>query len=272
MVGTARFTLGEVEVVAIQDSELTPLPRDFFPGIEPIDEVELTRESGRDGRLRVPVMVYVIRSEDGVTLVDTGVGPHPFVEAPAAGLPAALEEQGIARDRVDRVVFTHLHPDHIGGTVDAAGGPAFPNAVHTVVRGEWEFWSDPLWRTPEWSWVGNSLGGALRPLAAGSVELRLADPGARISRGLRLVPLPGHTPCHTGLALEGTGGEALFIGDALHHALQFRNLHWSFRHDADPARAIETRAHVVHLSRADHVRLFGGHISFLGIVEARASE
>lgn len=262
-----RFPLGDVEIIAIQDSELTPLARDFFPSLDPGDESLLAREAERGGRLRFPVTVYVVRSDEGVTLVDAGVGPRPFVDAPPGVLLDVLEELGLASDRVDRVLFTHLHPDHIGGSVDAGGGPAFPNAVHTVVRGEWEFWSDPRWRAPEWSWVGDALDGSLRPIADGSAELALVESGTRLSRRLGLVPLQGHTPDHTGLAIEGTGSAALFIGDAMHHRLQCRHPHWTFRHDADPARAIETRSRLIRTAERDRAVLFGAHFSFPGVLE-----
>jgi glyoxylase-like metal-dependent hydrolase (beta-lactamase superfamily II) len=54
---------------------------------------------------------------------------------PAPGkLLGSLAESGTAPGDVDVVVITHVHDDHIGGTVTAQGGPAFPNARYMVNR------------------------------------------------------------------------------------------------------------------------------------------
>ena len=37
-------------------------------------------------------------------------------------------ESGSSPAEVEVVVVTHVHDDHIGGTVTAEGAPAFPNA------------------------------------------------------------------------------------------------------------------------------------------------
>jgi glyoxylase-like metal-dependent hydrolase (beta-lactamase superfamily II) len=61
------------------------------------------------------VHVYALRSSGGgVTLVDTGLGSRD----PEARWRPLLDELGAP---VERIVVTHLHPDHVGGAADVAG-------------------------------------------------------------------------------------------------------------------------------------------------------
>src|SRR6185295_16125057 len=55
-----------------------------------------------------------------------------------------LAEAGFPRERVDTVLCTHLHVDHVGWNTMRAGdrwAPTFPNARYLFGRKEWEHWS-----------------------------------------------------------------------------------------------------------------------------------
>jgi glyoxylase-like metal-dependent hydrolase (beta-lactamase superfamily II) len=83
---------------------------------QPIGEVDPVAEGVWQLKLPVPfplrfVSVYLVRGDDGWTLVDTGYDYPPARVAWEAGAAAAGCD--LARD-VDRIVVTHFHPDHIG--------------------------------------------------------------------------------------------------------------------------------------------------------------
>jgi metallo-beta-lactamase superfamily protein len=91
-----------------------------------------------DGGWRPHVRGTLLRAHGRTILVDTGVG-GPTSPAmswyPAPGrLMGSLAESGTSPGDVDVVVITHVHDDHIGGTVTAQGDPAFPNARYLVNR------------------------------------------------------------------------------------------------------------------------------------------
>src|SRR3954447_24341444 len=69
-------------------------------------------------RLRIPlaweqishVNAYVVEGDE-LTLVDCGTAGHPSC---AEALEVALRETGHSLDEVGRLVFTHVHSDHMG--------------------------------------------------------------------------------------------------------------------------------------------------------------
>ncbi len=172
----------------------------------------------------------LVETDDGPVLVDTGLGlgdyihPAPFVRAFTAlnRVPCDPEETagrqivrlGFAPEDVRHIVLTHLHIDHTGGL------PDFPWARVHVYAPEYEAAMEP-WQFslkerfyvrahwahgPKWvvhfctgeRWLGLDC---VRVVEAGVVEVLL-------------VPLPGHTPGHCGVAV-GRGGEwLLHCGDA----------------------------------------------------------
>jgi glyoxylase-like metal-dependent hydrolase (beta-lactamase superfamily II) len=106
-----------------------------------------------DGGWRPRMRATLLRAHGRTVLVDTGVG-GPTSPAmswyPAPGqLMGSLAESGTAPGDIEVVVLTHVHDDHIGGTVTAQGEPAFPNARYVVNRIDLEWLEDLAQETDE---------------------------------------------------------------------------------------------------------------------------
>src|SRR4051794_22848473 len=140
-------------------------------------------------RLRF-VNAYLVREDDGFTLVDTTVGRG------ADALIAAAERAGGA---IRRIALTHGHGDHVG-SLDAlktrlgdAVQVLMPELDARIHAGE--------------QVVEGKLPGSWPKLAT-TPDVRLAD-GDRVG-SLRVVASPGHTPGH--VAFVDTRDGALIAG------------------------------------------------------------
>ena len=149
-----------------------------------------------------------------------------------------LAEAGFPVERVDTVLCTHLHVDHVGWNTRLEGDrwvPTFPNARTWVTRPEWEHWSqedDAHTRTV--------LGDSVQPIFdLGLVDL--VDVDAEVAEGVRFESTPGHTPGHVAVRISSRGEEAVITGDLVHHPAQFAEPGWEDKADSDPALADHTR-------------------------------
>lgn len=88
----------------------------------------------------LPVTAYLIRQGDSITLMDAGAGGS--LGPTVGGLKQVLAAVGVAPEAINRIVISHLHPDHIGGLL-AGNAAAFANATVHVSEEERRFWLDP---------------------------------------------------------------------------------------------------------------------------------
>ena len=180
----------------------------------------------------------------GLVLVDTGFGladvlhPHrPEKRVPRAWramLNIRLREEetairqiealGFSAHDVRHIVLTHLDFDHAGGLED------FPNAIVHVMQREWDAAAGPRrgiveharYRRPQWDDVGQwRRYGAQGEGWFGFDAVRGLD---GLPPEILLVPLPGHTFGHAGVAVDrgGTAGWLLHAGDAYFYRGEMR--------------------------------------------------
>jgi glyoxylase-like metal-dependent hydrolase (beta-lactamase superfamily II) len=148
---------------------------------------------------RVPlwgfVNAYLVREEDGLTLIDTTLpqGAKKILAA-AAALDAPIV----------KIALTHAHGDHIG-SLDAVKG-AFPNAE--VIIGTREARLLEKDKTLEPDEPQSKLRGDYR--GAKTKPTRTVADGEHVG-SLRVIANPGHTPGH--LAYIDERDQTLFCGD-----------------------------------------------------------
>ncbi|HTQ12480.1 MAG TPA: MBL fold metallo-hydrolase [Rhizomicrobium sp.] len=143
---------------------------------------------------------------------------------------AHITEAGFAREKVDAVVCTHLHVDHVGWNTMLEGGkwvPTFPNARYLIGRTEYEHWM----KAGEGETVEIMADSVTPVFQAGLAQTVEMD--HRLSPEIRLVPTPGHTPGHVSVMIESGGRTAVITGDMMHHPCQVSRPDWPSEFDDD---------------------------------------
>ena len=245
------IAVGDISVTALLDVNLAfPLPiEQVFTNVDAEEwEVHRARYPGAfsaDGGWRYVVTCYLLQEGDRWVLVDTGCGASALAFPAFLGvegrLAARLSALGVSRDQIDTVVITHIHPDHVGGLVapdQAQPTPAFPRARLVVPREDWETWRRPdVQEAFPFPYVGDTIA----PLIdSGDVELFEGE--RSLSRGLTLLPTPGHTPGSSSLLIDSGGERAMLVGDVWLHPFQVTDPSLACSFDMEPDTAVATRA------------------------------
>jgi glyoxylase-like metal-dependent hydrolase (beta-lactamase superfamily II) len=261
---SSRIMVGDYEVIALGDGHLDLAPSQF-PEADQETALRLTAAAGLPpGPVETAVNAFAIRTGDRVMLVDAGTG---HVRGPRLGhLVEALAAAGISPHEVDAVMMTHLHVDHAAGLRDARGDATFPNAELLVPEAEAAFWLDPglPYRAPEL--MQPMITNAAASLAPYKARTTLFPPGRQVAPGVTSIPLPGHTPGHTGYLVERGGERLLIWGDIIHlAALQLQHPEWSVIFDVDRPAAAAMRRRTLDWVANDELPVAGMHIGFPGL-------
>ncbi len=225
----------------------------------------------------------LIEGSDGLTLVETGFGTADVADPKRLGrmfcalLKPDLREEytaiagiralGFDPADVRHVLVTHLDVDHAGGLGD------FPTAEVHVHATELEAALKPSlrdrerYRKPHWEhgpkWKTYSSGG----------DDWFGFEGIRVVAGsdpeVLLIPLPGHSRGHCGIAVRDGDGWLLHAGDAYFHHGEMRpepNCPGGLRffqnvvgHDRKARLANQERLRELVATRADRVDVFCAH-------------
>jgi len=137
---------------------------------------------------------------------------HPYFKSEPRGpeqtMAGQLAKIGVKPEEIDIVVLTHLHWDHVGEI------EKFPNAEFIVSQEELRFALNP---TPCLYVAYEALQLGIQPKYLSVIErIRTVDMKEKeIVNGVRLIPLPGHTPGSMGVVVETEMGPYVIAGDAV---------------------------------------------------------
>ncbi|MEM7319828.1 MAG: MBL fold metallo-hydrolase [Pseudomonadota bacterium] len=218
--------------------------------------------------LRIPVHCFLLQGERGPILIDAGAGTGWGPKFGSAR--AEMTRLGVDAADIETVLITHFHGDHALGLLDPDGQAFFANAQVIAPADDLDHYTDPEARAhaPKERRSGFDIvagivpayGDRLKPARAGDVL-----------PGISLVPLPGHSPGHSGYFIEGPDRALLLWGDAMHIAdLQLPDPEVGLIFDYDPTQTIRSRREVLErLASTDEI-VAGGHLT--GFHHVRRSE
>ncbi|WP_235961275.1 MBL fold metallo-hydrolase [Falsiroseomonas selenitidurans] len=257
--GVYHRQVGDILVTALHDG-YQDAPLSTVHGMAEAEAAAMLRAAFRPVPRRTNVSCFLIRSGGRVALVDAGCGPSK----PTVGrLPANLAAAGVAPGAVEAVLMTHLHPDHFGGLSDGAGTAAFPHAELALHEAEHAYWhDDAAMAAADPARQKMFFQGARTHLAPYAARTRLFSSG-EVFPGVTALPLPGHTPGHTGFLVASGGASLLLWGDIIHvQELQVPRPEVTMAVDVDPDQAITTRRRVFDQVATDRQAFAGAHLHF----------
>lgn len=259
IVTATRFSVGSATVTAISDGFL-PIDVGALSGISPEDFASLLKAARIAGTAHpTGVNAYVV-DHGRRTLIDCGTGT---AFGPSLGhMIAGMEALGMGPETVDAVVATHLHPDHVGGALVTS----FPNAALHVSSADIDFWTSPDVKAQAPADFHPFFDMAVAAVQSFGDRVAPISAADDLGMGMTAMPLPGHTPGHTGVMLDSDGAQILFWGDIVHvGAVQFARPEVTIQFDADQDTARATRLKTFDMAATDGLMIAGAHIGFPGV-------
>ena len=262
------WQIGDVRITKVVEMETLGggewiLPDAKAEAVQGIDWL-VPEFANEKGELRFSIHALVVETPDLTIVVDTCVGndkermPYRLWHKLQNDFLADFAAAGFDRERVDVVLCTHLHVDHVGWNtmlVDGQWQPTFPNARYLMARDEFEHWNQD-----EEAFQQTVMGDSVMPVfEAGLVDL--VDTTHCVCEEVDLVPTLGHTPGHVSVRIRGGGAQALITGDFIHHPCQMARLDWVSSADFDQAQAEATRRRVFAEHAGTPTLLIGTHFA-----------
>ena len=252
----SEIAVGSLKVVALRDGEL------FLPSgaLVNLSEQDLkTISNDENSRLAYSnVNAYLVQSKDQNLLVDSGCRD---LFGPTCGfVQEALKEAGLVPSDITDIFLTHLHPDHIAGTINTDGTAVFENATLKVLDKEYNFWSSQDFDETEvngadWANLAKAV------LNAYKDRLETLSFDSDIASGVSSVSIPGHTPGHSGFRVDDGNESLIQMGDILHVPnLQLINPNVATVFDIDPEAALKSRKGVLDMVSTDKMLCTSGHM------------
>jgi glyoxylase-like metal-dependent hydrolase (beta-lactamase superfamily II) len=249
-----RFQVGQFDCTVIGDGcepGIVEMVKGMFQTVA-AEDIEDAIEAG-SSPINFSINILHVQTADGQVLVDTGTagGNEELLDN--------LAQAGIDRYKINRIVITHGHGDHIGGIVNATGQLNFPNARYSFWQSEWEYWLEQAGKSDD---PQNTARLNLLPIQE---QVDLIDHESEVLPGICVLAAPGHTIGHIALLLTSDGENLLHIVDAAHHPMQVMHTDWSPAFDMQPDVSAQTRRMLFERAARENLRVMAYHFPFPGL-------
>jgi len=234
---------GEIEVLPIHGGNFY-LDGGAMFGVVPKTLWEKKSPADEHNRIRLASNSLLVRAAGKTIVVETGNGTkwdpklrNIYGIQEGDPLRDGLARVGVAAEKVDMVINTHLHFDHAGGNtrvVDGRDVPTFPNALYVVQRAELEHAMNPTERDRASYFADRFV-----PVTEAE-QWRLVDGDVDIVPGISVMRIPGHNADIQAVKISGGDRTVIYVADMLptrHHL----PLAWMPGYDLYPLQTLETK-------------------------------
>lgn len=230
-------------------------------GYEILKRSDSTRGKGERFVFASPISAYLLDTDQGFVLADTGVssetihdpalrehyytrhGWTPPIVNPEHQLLSQLEHLGVSPREVGRVILTHMHMDHTGNLRH------FQHATVDVQRREYDY-AFSAKHSPAWFEIDYNLP---------NLHWQLHDDDWHVLPGLDVIATYGHTPGHQSLVVKlPRQGDIVLVGDVA-------DLGENFAEEilpgeaSDDGEALASIRRINRIAAERHAELFIGH-------------
>jgi glyoxylase-like metal-dependent hydrolase (beta-lactamase superfamily II) len=263
--GLYHRRIGDIVVTAVSDGYVDG-NLDLLKNVSADEARAILVDAFRPVR-RVSINAFLVHTKGGLVLIDTGTGGS--MGATNGWIGRNLAAAGVDAKDVSAILLTHMHPDHSAGLTDTSTGrPIFPNAELVMHEAEPRYWLDDaeLARAPN-DRAKSMFEHSRAQIAPYKSRTRLFS-GGEVFPGVVAMPIPGHTPGHSGYLISSGGQELLIWGDVVHVPevqVALPDAGTNFDVDFDEAR--KSRKRVLDQVASDRILVAGMHLHFPGFYQ-----
>ena len=263
--GFITYKVGAAEVTALYDG-IWEKPHDpAFIANASVEEVKaaMVKAGLPADFVSIPFTVLVIKTGGKTIMCDSGTGGQ--VQPTAGKLAANMKAAGIDPAKIETILISHCHPDHIFGLMEKdTNKPVYPNAELIISDVEYKFWTDPavIDRLPE---ARKGLARRIQAVFPTWKNIRQVEGEPEVAPGIRFVSSPGHTPGHRAFHLSSGSSQLMISNDTAYvPALVVANPGWHGQYDQNAAMAEASRRKLLDRVIADNIMICGYHFPFPG--------
>ncbi len=261
--GVHRTKVGSFQVTALYDGTwFLPIDGKFVRNASGMAVNRALADAFLPPRI-MPISFTALLVNTGTKLVLIDTGTAGQVVDTAGVMIDNLSVAGVTPDKIDTILISHFHPDHIDGIKTKEGAKVFANAEILVPEPEWAYWMNDANMAGVAKPVQRYFLNAKRIFGDIANEVRRFKPGAEIVPGITSIPAYGHTPGHTAFAIHSGNQSMLAMSDTVRNPYLFaRYPDWQPIFDMDGTLAVKTRRRMLDRAVADRMLVEAYHFPF----------
>jgi glyoxylase-like metal-dependent hydrolase (beta-lactamase superfamily II) len=268
--GFYRYKVGDYEITAVMEGvRHFPLP-DALVANAKKEQVSLALDAAHlpKDQMTITYAPIVVNTGKKLIVIDTGNGElgAKATKGATGKFITNFKAAGFDPAKVDTVIISHFHLDHVDGLLTLENKPVFANAEVMVPEVEWK-----------WAMDDANMAKA-RKVDVGALFTRarhnfgvIKNPtryawGKEVVPGITAMGTPGHTIGHTSFTLQSGSGKLLIQSDVTNlSALFVRHPDWHFLFDIDAPLAEQTRRKFFDMASSERTPIQAFHHPFPGL-------